>query len=122
MEPIYPDKSAARPSGIRLDRKEAVRMDTLIRSYLKASRMTAKVNTERIYSAWNAVSGAESVTLKRYYRNGTLIVTLSSAVYRSQLFPQRALLVEKINRVLADDPLFTKEDQFVGLVQNLILK
>ena len=122
MEPIYPDKFIPRPSGVRLDRKEAVRMDTLIRTFLKANRMTAKVNTERIYRAWNAVSGAEAVTLRRYYRNGTLIITLSSAVYRSQLFPQRALLVEKINRFLADDPLFTQEDQFVGLVQNLILK
>ena len=122
MEPISPDKFIPRPSGVRLDRKEAVRMDTLIRTFLKANRMTAKVNTERIYRAWNAVSGAEAATLRRYYRNGTLIITLSSAVYRSQLFPQRALLVEKINRFLADDPLFTQEDQFVGLVQNLILK
>ena len=107
---------------VRLDRKEAVGMDILVKTWLRANRMTAKVNTGRIYSAWDAVSGAAPYTLRRFYRGGTLYITLSSAVIRARLVPRRQEFIDKINLMLAGDPLFTKEDQFVGMVQNLILK
>jgi len=107
---------------VRIDRKEAVRMDVLVKAFLRANRMTARVNTERIYSTWDAVSGAAPYTLRRYFRGGTLYITLSSAVIRSQLFSRRDYLKDQINLRLADDPLFSREDQLVGLVQQIILK
>jgi len=122
MEPIYPDSVPGSGGSVRLARKEAVRMDSLVRAFLRSNRMTAKVNTQRIYSAWDTVSGAAPFTLRRYYKNGTLYITLSSAVCRSQLIPQRALLIDKINLRLTSDPLFSQEDRLVGLVKNLILK
>ena len=107
---------------VRLDRKEAVPMNVLIKTFLRTQHMTAKVNTARIYSCWDAVSGAAAYTLRRYYRAGTLYITLSSAVIRSQLFSRRDYLKDQINLRLADDPLFSQEDRLVGLVQQIILK
>ena len=107
---------------VRLDRKEAVGMDVLVKAWLRSNRMTGKVNTSRIYSAWDDVSGAAPYTLRRFYRNGTLYITLSSAVIRSRLIPRRQEFIDKINLRLAQDPLFTRNDRNVGLVQNLILK
>ena len=107
---------------VRIDRKEAVRMDALVKEFLRASRMTAKVNTGRIYSTWDEVSGAAPYTLRRFYRAGTLYITLSSAVIRSQLFARRDYLKDQINLRLADDPLFNRDDRLVGLIQQIILK
>ena len=97
-------------------------MDALIKTFLRAQHMTAKVNTGRIYSTWDEVSGAAPHTLRRYFRGGTLYITLSSAVVRSQLFSRRDYLKDQINLRLADDPLFNRDDRLVGLVQQIILK
>ena len=107
---------------VRLDRKEAVGMDVLIKAWLRSNRLTGKVNTSRIYTAWDDVSGAAPYTLRRFYRGGTLYITLSSAVIRSRLIPRRQEFIDKINLRLTQDPLFTRSDRNVGLVQNLILK
>ena len=107
---------------VRLDRKEAVGMDVLIKAWLRSNRLTGKVNTSRIFTAWDNVSGAAPYTLRRFYRGGTLYITLSSAVIRSRLIPRRQEFIDKINLSLARDPLFTQSDRTVGLVQNLILK
>ena len=107
---------------VRLDRKEAVGMDVLIKAWLRSNRLTGKVNTSRIFTAWDNVSGAAPYTLRRFYRGGTLYITLSSAVIRSRLIPRRQEFIDKINLSLAQDPLFTQSDRTVGLVQNLILK
>lgn len=112
----YPHKQ------VRLDRKEAVGMDVLVKAWLRANRLTGRVNTGRIYSAWDEISGAAPYTLRRYYRGGTLYITLSSAVIRSRLIPRRQEFIDKINLRLAQDPLFTQGDRIVGMVQNLILK
>lgn len=118
-----PEKQASlRPSGVRLDRKEAVGMDVLVKAFLRANRLTARVNTEHIYAAWDRVSGVARYTLRRYFRSGTLYITLSSAVVRSHLLPQSQALVDKINLELSKDPLFTQSDRLVGFVQKLVLK
>ena len=44
------------------------------------------------------------------------------SVVRSQLYFQREALVDKINALLDQDELFTRDDARVGLVQELILK
>lgn len=114
--PKYPGRQ------VRIARKEAVGMDTLVKAWIKANRLTGKVNTQRIFSAWDAVSGAAPYTIRRYYRSGTLYITLSSAVIRSRLIPRRQEFIDKINLMLSSDTLFTQGDKYVGLVDNLILK
>ncbi len=107
---------------VRIHRKEAVSMEELVRQYIKSMRLAAGLNTQRIFAAWDACSGAGPFTLKRYFRGGTLFITLNSSVIRSQLYFQRAELVRKMNAFLSDDELFTADNRSVGEVRELVLR
>ncbi len=106
----------------RVARKTAVSLGEAIREYLRASKLTAGLNTQRVFAAWDAASGAGRYTVRRFFRDGKLYITVDSSVVRSQLSFQREALIEKINALLAQDELFTRDDSRVGFVQELILK
>ena len=107
----------------RLEKKEAVRIDQLIGLALKSYGLSAQHNTRRIAEAWNAASGAGAYTSRRYFRDGKLYVTLNSSVVRSQLMFQKDLILEKMNAIIAGDPLFIKDDNATGCcIKELILK
>ena len=108
--------------AIQIHRKEAIGMDQVVRQYIQSMKLTAGLNTQRVFAAWDACSGAEAYTLKRFFRGGKLYITLGSSMIRSQLYFQRDVLVEKMNAFLAKDDLFTGEDTSVGYVKELILK
>jgi len=105
-----------------IHRKEAVGMDKIVEAYIKSMKIAAGLNTQRVFAAWDACSGAGPYTLRRFYRGGKLYITLSSSVMRSQLFLQREVLIEKMNAFLTQDVLFTTDNKTVGFVQELILK
>lgn len=105
-----------------LDRKYAVDMGSLVKVYIKAMHLAPGLNTQRIFEAWDACSGAAPFTLKRFFRAGTLYITLSSSVVRNQLSFQRDALIEKMNARLAGDDLFTGDNRTVGYVRKLVLK
>jgi len=107
---------------IRLHRKEAISMDQVVDQFIKQMKLAAGLNTQRIFAAWDACSGAGPFTLKRFYRGGKLYITLSSSVIRNQLSFQREALIEKMNAFLAEDALFTTDNRTVGFVRELILK
>ena len=106
----------------KVARKTAVPLEDLIHEYLRAGHLTAPLNTRRIFDAWDAASGAARYTVRRFFRDGKLYITVDSSVVRSQLSFQRQELVDKINALLAQDDLFTRDDGRVGFVQELILK
>jgi len=108
--------------AIQIHRKEAIGMDQVVREYIQSMKLTAGLNTQRVFAAWDACSGAQAYTLKRFFRGGKLYITLGSSVIRSQLYFQRDVLVEKMNAFLAKDDLFTGEDATIGYVKELILK
>lgn len=107
---------------IRIHRKEAVSMDEVVKQYIKSMKLAAGLNTQRIFAAWDACSGAGEFTLKRFFRDGKLYITLSSSVVRNQLHFQKEDLVEKMNRFLSEDTLFTEDNRTVGYIRELILK
>ncbi len=107
---------------IRIHRKEAVSMDELVKQYIRSMKLAAGLNTQRIFAAWDACSGAGEFTLRRFFRDGKLYITLSSSVVRNQLHFQKEDLVEKMNRFLSNDSLFTEDNRTVGYIQELILK
>ncbi len=78
-------------------------------------------NTQRIFIAWNEVSGAQQYTIKRFFRDGKLYITLSSSVVCSQLSMQKDVLLKKINAAIAGDELYIGR-QNEGPVKELILK
>ena len=109
-------------SPVRIARKKALDMEEVVSMYIKSMKLTAGLNTQRIFAAWDDASGAAPYTLRRFFRDGRLYITLSSSVVRNQLSFQSDVLVEKMNSILAKDELFTKDDPRVSYVKELILK
>ena len=107
---------------VRIHRKEAVSMDEVVKQYIRSMKLAAGLNTQRIFAAWDACSGAGEFTLKRYFRDGKLYITLSSSVVREQLRFQKDDLVEKMNHFLSQDTLFTEDNRTVNYIQELRLK
>ena len=103
-------------------RKEALTMEEVIEEYIKSAKMASGLNTQRIFAAWDDCSGAGPFTLKRYFRSGTLYITLTSSVIRNQLSFQKEALIEKMNATLSGDPLFTSDNRTVGFIKELVLK
>ena len=107
---------------VRLARKKALSMEEVISQYIKEMKLSSGLNTQRIFAAWDAASGAGPFTLKKFFRDGKLYITLNSSVIRNQLSFQKDSIVEKINGMLRNDELFTKDDPHVSYVKELILK
>ena len=106
----------------RIARKKPLSMDEVVSMYIKSMKISSGLNTQCVFSAWDEASGAASFTLKKFFRDGKLYVTLNSSVVRNQLSFQKDALVEKINGILRKDELFIKDDERVSFVKELILK
>ncbi len=107
---------------VRIHKKEAESMEAIVARYIKSMKLAAGLNTQRVFAAWDACSGAGPFTLNRFYRDGKLYITLNSSVIRNQLYFQRDVLVEKMNAFLSGDQLFTADNRSVGFIRELILK
>ena len=103
-------------------RKEALTMEEVVEEYIKSAKMAAGLNTQRVFAAWDECSGAGPFTLKRYFRSGTLYITLNSSVIRNQLSFQKEALIEKMNATLSEDRLFTSDNRTAGYVKDLVLR
>lgn len=106
----------------RIERKNAVKVGDLVQLFLKQGRLSAGMNTHLVFSAWNSVSGAGEYTVNRFFRSGTLYVTVNSSVVRSQLMMQKDILLEKMNALLAGDELFSADNPVAGYVKKLVIK
>ena len=109
-----------RSGGIH--RKKALEMSEVIQMYIQSMKISAGLNTRRIFKAWDEASGAAQFTMKRYFRDGKLHITLNSSMARMQLSMQTDLIKEKINQILENDELFVKDDPRVRYVDEIILK
>ena len=105
-----------------ISRKDPMAMEELVQMFIKSMKLSAGLNTRRIFEAWDAASGASRYTLRRYFRDGKLYITLNSSMVRNQLGFQKAELVDRINEILREDELFLKDDPQVKYVEELILK
>lgn len=106
----------------RIARKNASQVGDVLKLFFKENHLSASHNSYRIYQAWNDASGAGAYTIKRFFRDGKLYITLSSSVVRMQLSMQKDLLVEKINAILDRDELFIRDDERLSNVRELILR
>jgi len=109
-------------TGSGLARKKALDMSQVIEMYIKSMKLSSGLNTRRIFEAWDKASGASRYTIRRYFRDGKLYVTLNSSMVRSHLSFQKEPLVAAINQILAQDELFIKDDPKVRFVEEIILK
>lgn len=106
----------------RIGRKEAQGMDEVISQFIREMKLANGLNRQRIFAAWDAVSGASAYTVGRYFKNGVLYCNLSSSVVRNHLFFQKETIIQKINEFLAMDELFVKDCKGNGLVKDIVLK
>jgi predicted nucleic acid-binding Zn ribbon protein len=105
----------------RIARKNALPLVEVFKQMLAESGASATHNTNLIFSAWDTVSGVGAYTIKRFFRDGKLYITLSSSVICSQLAMQKDVLVAKINSSLAGNELYIGQ-AVDGPVKQLILK
>jgi len=106
----------------KLQRSGAVSLADALRQMIQAEHITASHNNRRIFEAWYEASGAERFTIRKFYRDGILYITLSSSVVCSQLAMQKDLLLAKMNAILAGDPLFIESDTHPARIKELRLK
>jgi hypothetical protein len=97
-------------------------MEEVVDLFIKDLKLSTGLNTQCVFRAWDSASGAARYTVRRFFRDGKLYITLNSSALRSMLFLQRAALVDKINVLLSQDPLFTKDDKRASYVKEIILK
>lgn len=106
----------------RIARKQAISVAEALKEMFRSERLGATLNTRRVFLAWEEASGAGDFTIRKFFRDGVLYVTLNSSVLASQLGMQKAALLEKINAILADDPLMIREGEFEQTVKELRIK
>lgn len=97
-------------------------MDQIIPMFIRSMKLSSGHNTQRIFAAWDAVSGVPGYSLRKFFRDGKLCVTLSSSMVRSHLEFQKPALIQAINSCLENDDLFIKEGEGKEYVKEIILK
>lgn len=106
----------------RLSPKNALLISEVLREMFRSSGAGATHNSRRIFAAWDEASGAGAYTIRRFYRDGILYITMKSSVLATQLSMQKTALTEKINAILSEDPLFIREDSHAGFLKELRIK
>ena len=106
----------------RLSPKTAVTIGEALKEMFRSSGAGASHNGRRVFAAWDEASGAAAYTIRRFYREGILYITMKSSVLANQLSMQKGWILEKINAILSDDPLFISGDAHAGLVKELRIK
>lgn len=108
-------------NGNRIGRKEAQGMSELIVQYIREMKLSSGFNRQRVFEAWDAVSGASRYTVGRFFRDGVLYCTISSSVVRNRLYFQRDVLLKELNAYLESEGRYI--DDGVGQpVKNIVLK
>ena len=106
----------------RIGRKDAQGMSELIAQYIREMKLSSGFNRQRIFEAWDVVSGASRYTIDRFFRDGMLYCTISSSVVRNQLYFQRDVLVKKMNEYIDKDEMFVRDAKDGPVIKNLICK
>ena len=103
-------------------RKEAVGMEELISQYIRSMKLSSGLNRQRVFAAWNEVSGAAAYTVSQLFKNGVLYCSISSSMVRNRLYFMKDDLVKLINDRLLEDELFTPNPDGKDYVKDIVLK
>lgn len=106
----------------KLRRKDAVGMDVLIDQFIREMKLSSGLNRQRVFEAWDVVSGAARYTVGRFYRDGVLYCTIGSSVVRNQLCFQKAYLIDRMNAYLETDGHFINDGNSRPPIIDLVLK
>ncbi len=81
---------------------------SLITVCLREMGLAKGWNQNKVYAAWDSISGAAQYTLSQDYKSGTLYVKISSSVVSARLFPRLKEFAALMNNYLINDPTFIK--------------
>ena len=109
-------------NGNRIGRKDAQGMQELVSQFIREMKLSSGFNRQRVFEAWNEVSGASRFTSDMFFRNGMLYCTITSSVVRNQLYFQKDLLLRRMNEYLDKDELLVRDGKEVPFVRELILR
>lgn len=87
-----------KPAKIR--RTSAEPLGDILRLFVAQNRLGYGLFNQEIFRIWDEVSGAGRYSGNKYYREGTLHVTIRSSLVRSQLLFQLDLITIKLNQLL----------------------
>ena len=108
-------------NGNRIGRKEAQGMSELIVQYIREMKLSSGFNRQRVFEAWDAVSGASRYAVGRFFRDGVLYCTISSSFVRNRLYFQRDVLLKELNAYLESEGRYI-DDGAGQPVKNIVLK
>ena len=107
----------------RISRNKALPFSDVLKIMIIQGGATATHNAQRVYMAWEQASGAGEFTLKRFFRDGRLVVTLNSSVVRSTLSFGIPAILDKMNAILDQDTfLIRRSGESEPFVKEIVLK
>lgn len=106
----------------KFERRGVAPLANAIKLYMIQSRLSSGHNTYRIFEAWDKASGASQYVTNKFFKEGTLYVTMNSSMARTHLNMQLPALLSRINQILKEDSSFIWEDPNVGEVKRIKLK
>lgn len=87
-----------KPAKIR--RTSAEPLGDILRLFVVQNKLGYGLFNQEIFRVWDEVSGAGRYSSNKYYREGTLYVTICSSLVRSQLLFQLDAIMMKMNQLL----------------------
>ena len=106
----------------KMRKHEAVALDELVKQFIKDMKLDAGLNRQRVAEVWNEVSGAGRYTLDVTLEKGVLYCTISSSMVRNQLYFQREVLADEMNKALKNDQMFIWDWSAGPCVNTLVLR
>ena len=106
----------------KMRKHEAVALDELVKQFIKDMKLDAGLNRQRVTEVWSEVSGAGRYTLDVSLEKGVLYCSISSSMVRNQLYFQRDVLVEDMNKALMNDWMFIWDWSKGPCVKTLVLR
>ncbi len=82
-----------------MKRKEVQALSEILDEILKENHLDIGLDAARARAAWKEVMGeaVDKCTISLHFNKGNLMVRLSSAVLRNELFMNRKTLIERLN-------------------------
>lgn len=89
-----------KPAKIR--RTSAEPLGDILRLFVVKNKLGYGLFNQEVFRIWDEISGAGRYSTNKYYREGTLHVTIRSSLVRSQLLFQLDAMLMKMNQLLEE--------------------
>lgn len=81
-------------------KKNTEKIDDILGQVLRQNNLNEKLFETRVLNSWETVLGKtiNSYTTKKYFKSGTLYVSISSSILRHELFLEREKIKNALNK------------------------